>query len=337
MEVTSAKLPESRRTEQPKRAEQPHRAIEIGNPQNGNSSLALLNEGAFSAKAAALTTNNGVHRVLSEVLGAKAGESPGRVDHRTHLASGPANSVSFQERDTPGDPASQYRSQTPVPLEGYDSAKLNDPSHNTPKYIFGRVAQNFQLDSVQGDKARAEDLLWAMVPELRANGLEVVDVQGDRIQVKTEIGYEWVDVVRGAGSENPGWWWGSEGKGTAQPTATVQEWAAATGQTDSGAPTGQAGAGGVAGAGGSSGNRAAAGVLGSTIDQAAVMAILQKYPPTNEGIRQALPELQRSFPGVQILEHPERLDKLQFPNGAVVDVVVAAGGPDPKWGWMPEN
>ena len=35
-----------------------------------------------------------------------------------------------------------------------------------------------------------------------------------------------------------------------------------------------------------------------------VLGILEKYPPTNEGMRQALPELQRTFPGVQVLEHP---------------------------------
>lgn len=78
-------------------------------------------------------------------------------------------------------------------------------------------------------------------------------------------------------------------------------------------------------------------ILGSQIDMARVMAIVSKYPPTNEGIRAALPELQKEFPGVTILEHPKRLDKLQFPNGAIVDVIVGSGGPEPKWGWMPEN
>ena len=230
------------------------------------------------------------------------------------------------------DAASDFRSETKVPLEGYDQTKLDNPDHKTPKYIFGRVAQNFKLDSVQGDKAKAEVLLKAMVPELQAAGLEVVDVKGDRIQVKTEVGYEWVDVVRGAGAPNPGWWWGSEGKGTPQPTNTVQEWAAQTGQTGqaavASAPQGQ-----MMAAGQSVGAPRQA--VGGP-DRGAVMAILEKNPPTNEGISQAMTELKKAFPGVKLLEHPIRLDKLEFPGGFVVDVIVGSGGPNPSWGWMPE-
>jgi hypothetical protein len=50
-----------------------------------------------------------------------------------------------------------------------------------------------------------------MVPDLEAAGLKVLDVKGDRLLVQTELGHEWVDVVRGAESGKPGWWWGSEG------------------------------------------------------------------------------------------------------------------------------
>lgn len=272
--------------------------------------------GGFTPQATALTTHEGVRRVLLDVLGRQGSAK---------TMAGTAN--------TP-DAAAEFRSSTPTPLEGYDDKKLNDPNHKTPKYIFGRVAQGFKLDSVKGDKAKAETLLQAMLPELQANGLEVVAVKGDRIQVKTEIGYEWVDVIRAAGGDNPGWQWGSEGKGTPNPTATVQEWAAATG-VDANGGAGSGGAtGGVFGGGFPNPH---AGVLGSAIDRGAVMAILEKYPPTNEGIRQAMPELQKAFPGVELLEHPKRLDKLKFPNGAVIDVIVSAGAPDAKWGWMPEN
>lgn len=72
------------------------------------------------------------------------------------------------------------------------------------------------------------------------------------------------------------------------------------------------------------------------VDKGQVMDILKKHPPTNDGMKAALPELQKAFPGVKILDHPKRLDKLQFANGAVVDVVVGAGGDKPSWGWMPE-
>lgn len=288
-----------------------HRVPDLS-PRQEEDHAALQRGPSLKAKASALNSNEGARLVWKDVL-----------------SDGPIRPTASQANQN------AFRSDTPTPLEGYDQAKLDNPDHKTPKYIFGRVAQGYKLDSVKGDKNRAEELLRAMVPDLRAAGLEVVDVKGDRIQVKTEVGYEWVDVVRGAGSDNPGWWWGSEGKGTPAPTATVQEWAAATGQTSA---AGQAG--GAAGQGAPAGPSAPnpfAGVLGSAIDQAAVMAILKKYPPTNEGIRQAMPELQQKFPGVQLLEHPQRLDKLKFPNGAIIDVVVGAGGSEPKWGWMPEN
>lgn len=110
----------------------------------------------------------------------------------------------------------------PVPLEGYDAGKLNNLSHRTPKYIFGRVASHYPLNEVK-NHADADALLKRMRPELEAAGLQVLTVDRDKIQVITEIGVEWVDVVRGAGSGNPGWWWGSEGKGTPLPPGFVYQ------------------------------------------------------------------------------------------------------------------
>lgn len=239
--------------------------------------------------------------------------------------------------------ADAYRSESKQPLEGYDQAKLDDPEHRTPKYIFGRVAQNFKLDSVQSDKAKAADLLEAMVPELRAAGLEVVGVSGDKIQVKTELGYEWVDVIRGAGAAKPGWQWGSEGAGTAEPTATVQEWQAKTGTAPAAAAAPAAPAGPQAPI-----------VLGKQLDGGKVTAILRKYKPDGQGLTQAVkdPELQKLYPGVmsygghsngKAFNADDRLakglnvDKLFFPNGAIVDVIKGAGAAGADWGWMPEN
>lgn len=101
-----------------------------------------------------------------------------------------------------------------TPLEGYDQTKLDNPEHKTPKYLFGRVAQTYSLAEVH-DKPSGGELLKRMLPELQAAGLEIREIQGDKILVKTEIGWEWVDVIRGAGAPNPGWWWGSEGKAVA--------------------------------------------------------------------------------------------------------------------------
>lgn len=287
----------------------------------------------FEQRNSAITANSEVNRVLTEAM-----------------------NVGNQSTGNQASSADAYRSNTPVALEGYNSDKLNNPNHRTPKYIFGRVAQQFKLDSVTpsgaAGKAEAEKLLSAMVPELQKAGLEVVSVKGDRIQVKTEVGYEWVDVVRGSEGSNPGWQWGSEGKGTAQPTSDPKEWAQLTGQTAGGAAAAPSAGGAPApvanshggliplafgGAGGALPTAVRSTVLGDAIDSVKVLAVLKKYPPTNEGIRSAMPELTRLFPGVQLLDHPERLDKLQFPNGAVVDVVMGAGGREPKWGWIPEN
>ncbi len=258
--------------------------------------------------------------------------------------------------------ADRFRSESKQPLEGYDQTKLDNPEHRTPKYLFGRVAQDFKLDSVQGDKARAEELLKAMVPDLKAAGLEVVGVQGDRIQVKTEVGYEWVDVIRGAGTNEPGWQWGSEGKGTPEPTASAREWAAKVGLNldaeGSVAPAAGAAAGAgaaAAAAGGAAAMNNGPKVLGAQIDSARVLAVLNRYPADGQGLTRAVkdPELQKLYPGVmtygghsqdgKAFNADDRLakglnvDKLFFPNGAIVDVIVSAGSRDAKWGWIPEN
>ena len=265
------------------------------------------------------------------------------------LASDSLNNFWNSTISTPkaADPAAQYRSETKQPLEGYDQTKLDNPEKRTPKYLFGRVAQGFKLDSVQGDKAKAEDLLKAMVPDLQAAGLEVVGVSGDKIQVKTELGYEWVDVIRAAGGSDPGWQWGSEGAGTAEPTANPQEWAAKTGVGQAAAP--MAAAGGAAAAG-----PQAPIVLGKQIDGGKVLNILRKYPADGQGLTQAVKdaELQKLYPGVmtfggvsngKAFNADDRLakglnvDKLVFPNGAIVDVIKGAGAAGADWGWMPEN
>lgn len=104
----------------------------------------------------------------------------------------------------------------PVALEGFDGRKLADSSHNTVKYLFGRVATHFPLDSVK-DHASAEALLNKMVPDLQAAGLEIVGVKRDKLLMKTPLGLESIDVVRGAGGGNPGWWWGADGTVASPP------------------------------------------------------------------------------------------------------------------------
>ncbi len=128
-------------------------------------------------------------------------------------------------------------------LEGYDNQKLSNPDHKTPKYLFGRVAQNYSLDSVK-DKASAEELLKKMLPDLVAAGMIIEEVKGDKIKVKTEIGWEWVDVIRGAGAPNPGFWWGSEGKpidGTTTGGTSNEPGSGTTGESTTSSPGSSAG------------------------------------------------------------------------------------------------
>lgn len=77
---------------------------------------------------------------------------------------------------------------------------------------------------------------------------------------------------------------------------------------------------------------------GGGVDAGFVQFWLSMFPPTNEGITKALEEIRKQpgYENTRILQHPERLDKLQFANGQVVDVIIGAGGPNPRWGWLPE-
>jgi hypothetical protein len=70
-------------------------------------------------------------------------------------------------------------------------------------------------------------------------------------------------------------------------------------------------------------------------------AMLRKFPPSNEGIRQAVAEINKTFgTSIYVLEHPTKLDKLAnipgFSN-KIYDAIVGAGGPNPSWGGGWEN
>ncbi len=90
-------------------------------------------------------------------------------------------------------------------MEGMDSGKLGDTTHRTVKYLFGRVAQTYDLGSVKS-KADAEQMLRSMDTDFKAVGLDVSEYDGDRIKVKLDNGEDaWFDVVRACGSANQAW------------------------------------------------------------------------------------------------------------------------------------
>lgn len=71
------------------------------------------------------------------------------------------------------------------------------------------------------------------------------------------------------------------------------------------------------------------------VDQGAVLAILNKYRPSNAGITAAIVEVNGLYPEAKVLAHA-RLDKIDFGGGLVVDVIIGALGGTREgkgWGW----
>lgn len=103
---------------------------------------------------------------------------------------------------------SDFRRTGGSPMEGFDFRKMGDPSVTTVKYKFARVAQNWNLNSVT-DMSSADSLLNAMRSDLESNGVTVLQVSKDKLQILDDNGNPgWVDVIRGAGGPDPAWQWG---------------------------------------------------------------------------------------------------------------------------------
>ena len=92
----------------------------------------------------------------------------------------------------------------PPAMEGFDPAKI--PARQTPKYMFARVAMQQSLSGIN-DKAGAEALLEQMRPALKAEGLDVLDVENDRIKIAHEGKEQWIDVIRAAGTADQAFQW----------------------------------------------------------------------------------------------------------------------------------
>jgi len=92
-------------------------------------------------------------------------------------------------------------------MSGFSATKLADSTHDSPKYVFGHLAQNIDLSSVV-DKASAEALLQQMRPELEAGGMTILDIEKDSILIPDDHGNPvWVDVIWGAESGRPAFQW----------------------------------------------------------------------------------------------------------------------------------
>jgi hypothetical protein len=129
-------------------------------------------------------------------------------------------------------------------LEGFDAGKLADLSHRSPKYVFARIASNFN----QADPAQRQAMLQMlrMDPSGYFKNATLVGPKGDQLYLGTEIdpkfeGINQFDVGLGAGAGWRGWGWQpSGGPGykpeVAPPASTVTPPAAFAGFTAANVP-----------------------------------------------------------------------------------------------------
>jgi hypothetical protein len=89
-------------------------------------------------------------------------------------------------------------------LTGFNPAKFE--ASQSIKYKFARAAMQFDVSGVK-DKSRAEALLQQMKPAMQREGLDVLDISKDKIQVVYEGQPLWIDVIQGSTSGSPLFQW----------------------------------------------------------------------------------------------------------------------------------
>ncbi len=94
---------------------------------------------------------------------------------------------------------------------GFDTGKMADPTHDSVKSKFARVAKQYSIEGVTSKDA-AEQLLNTMKGDLEAAGLNVLDIKNDKIKIRGDQGQDlWVDVLKAVGSgQAKSWIWLSE-------------------------------------------------------------------------------------------------------------------------------
>ena len=119
---------------------------------------------------------------------------------------------------------------------------------------------------------------------------------------------------------------------------TRDEWRASRGAANSTQPTGDRTPAGAPPSGAAGGGGNAPGGQ-EPFNEAEFRALVQSYPPTNEGVRAAYAAAKARWGNQtpELLEHPLRLDKFRFADGRVVDFIGGAGGPNPTHVWNYEG
>lgn len=83
---------------------------------------------------------------------------------------------------------------------GFDYAKLNNPNHNTAKYVFARATQDLEFP---WDRASRSAGLQRIADYAKERGYPNTAVIGDD-KIDFGDGYGAIDVLTGDGQ----WWWG---------------------------------------------------------------------------------------------------------------------------------
>lgn len=129
--------------------------------------------------------------------------------------SGGALSQSPTETETPAAPASTTPAAAGagapggLPFEGFDFTAQDDGHQraNSAKYSYAAAVREAPPLT---DTSKAGYEAWArehIAPRMEADGHRIVDFDGDRIKVESASGSGWVDALRGAGGERPGFAW----------------------------------------------------------------------------------------------------------------------------------
>jgi hypothetical protein len=85
----------------------------------------------------------------------------------------------------------------------------SDP--NSTKDAYARFAAGITTPLAGLSKEQIDDLLTSQIDRARQMGLNILDVQGDKILIDAkEHGPVWTDGVADAGGKNPQWWWNPE-------------------------------------------------------------------------------------------------------------------------------
>ena len=107
---------------------------------------------------------------------------------------------------TPAFTATNYNQQA---VSGYDPAKWNDPAHQTPKYVVGRILSGYNLNDPTQLQAAMNDIIKAY-PGSTWGGRDVITIPG--------IGP--VDVIRDFGGESGIAWQPQDGAAPASSSLT---------------------------------------------------------------------------------------------------------------------